>query len=181
MVPAVSSTQFARGFPRDEAEPLKNFLDGYISYRRNKQGNRWRVPMPDIMHLIRLEAAPSIVFDAISTADGVRRWWTDDADLESRIGGRGVMRFYGGLKVTELRVDEFFAPHKLVWNVTRSFRAEWAGSRISFEIDADGAATKLLFAHRGFPEPDENYALCTTGWGIYLGRLKAVIEAQPSV
>lgn len=134
--------------------------------------------MPEIMHLVRLDASPAAVFDAISTARGIRRWWTDDVDMEARKGGAGQVRFYGGSKVTELSVRNIVPPSRLVWDVSASFRPEWIGTEITFDLAADGEGTKLLFAHRGYPSADEAYALCTTGWGIYLGRLKALLEGK---
>jgi uncharacterized protein YndB with AHSA1/START domain len=134
--------------------------------------------MPDIMHLIHLDASPATVFNAISTAAGIRRWWTDDAEIESRKGGAGQVRFYGSSKVTDLSVRDIARPSRLVWDVPASFRPEWINTEIIFDLTADGEGTKLLFSHRGYPSADEAYALCTTGWGIYLGRLKALVEGE---
>ena len=42
--------------------------------------------MPDIMHLIKIRVSPERVYQAITTAEGIRNWWTRDAVLDSRIG-----------------------------------------------------------------------------------------------
>jgi uncharacterized protein YndB with AHSA1/START domain len=42
--------------------------------------------MPDIMHLIKIHASPEQVYQAPTTAEGIRNWWTSDADLDSKIG-----------------------------------------------------------------------------------------------
>lgn len=38
--------------------------------------------MPDILHLIRIHASRERVYDAVTTAEGIRSWWTRDADLD---------------------------------------------------------------------------------------------------
>ncbi len=49
--------------------------------------------MPDIMHLITICASPERVYQALTTADGIRNWWTRDADLDGEVGGTGEFRF----------------------------------------------------------------------------------------
>ena len=131
--------------------------------------------MPDIMHLVHLDVPVQQVWSAIATADGVRRWWTDDADFDGRVGGWGEFRFYDGGRVTRVEVMSFEAPTRTGWRVSASFRPEWVGTMIEFELSPDGDGTCLRFAHRGFPAADDDYAVCTTGWGIYLGRLAAAL------
>jgi uncharacterized protein YndB with AHSA1/START domain len=52
--------------------------------------------MPDITHLLSLHASPERVHQALSAEEGIRSWWTRDADLDSKISGMGQFRFYGG-------------------------------------------------------------------------------------
>jgi uncharacterized protein YndB with AHSA1/START domain len=89
--------------------------------------------MADIMHLVRIAAPQERVYEALTTTEGIRSWWTRDADLDSRIGGTGTFRFHDG-------------------------------------------GTVVSFAHRGFEQADEHYAQTTTGWGVYLQRLKDYLE-----
>jgi len=44
--------------------------------------------MPDIMHLIKIRVSPERVYEALTTAEGIRNWWTRDAVLDSKIGER---------------------------------------------------------------------------------------------
>ena len=132
--------------------------------------------MPDIMHFVTIKSQPSRVFDALATADGVRSWWTRDADLDAQVGGMGEFRFYGGGKVTKVEVCDLSRPVRVGWKVRSSFRPEWEGTTINFDLSAEDGGTELRFSHFGFPKPDDDYALCTTGWGIYLASLKALLE-----
>lgn len=134
--------------------------------------------MPDIMHLIRFNSPPSVVYAMLTTREGVRAWWTPDADLDAVLGSIGEFRFYDGKKVTRVRVDELAPSMRVAWTVVDSFRPEWVGTTITFELRPAGGGTELLFAQRGYPHADENYAVCTTGWGIYFGRMQQHLEAS---
>lgn len=133
--------------------------------------------MPDIMHLIRIQANPTRVYEALTTAEGIRHWWTRDADLVPRIGGTGEFRFsYDGTVVTQVRVAELTPPAHVGWKTLSSFRPEWEGTTITFDLRAEGSNTVLSFAHRGFAQADEIYAMTTTGWGYYLVSLQQYLE-----
>jgi len=131
--------------------------------------------MPDIMHLIKIHASPEQVYQVLTTAEGIRNWWTRDAVLESKIGGTGELGFYEH-RVTKIRVDELKAPVRVGWKTISSFRPEWDGTTITFDLRAEGSDTVLSFAHCGFEKADEVYALTTTGWGYYLVSLQQYLE-----
>ena len=134
--------------------------------------------MPDILHLLKIQASPERVYEALTAAEGIRNWWTRDADLETTIGGRGEFRFssYGDRQLTQVEVAELAAPLRVRWKVTSSFRPEWIGTAVTFDLQAEGSSTVLRFAHRGFEQADDIYALCTTGWAYYLVSLHQYLE-----
>lgn len=133
--------------------------------------------MPDIMHLVKVPAAPERTYQALVTAEGIRHWWTPDADLDATVGGMGEFRFYGGKSVIQLLVTALTPPLSVSWKTVSAFRPEWSETTLNFDLQTDGQSTRLLFAHRGFKEADEIYALTTTGWGIYLGNLQRYLES----
>ena len=69
--------------------------------------------MPDIMHLFKFAVPREQAYQAIATADGVRKWWTSDADLEAFAGGQGEFRFYGGQSVHKVTVVESVPPERM--------------------------------------------------------------------
>ena len=133
--------------------------------------------MPDIMHMLKIDAAPERVYRAITTADGVRHWWTHDTELDTEVGGAGQFGFFDRRVVTTVRVEALVPPTHVGWRVASSGApGGWVGTTIAFDLRPDGDATTLLFAHRGFAEADEGYARVTTGWGIYLQSLRQYLE-----
>ena len=134
--------------------------------------------MPDIMHYITIKAPPDQIYRALTDAEGIRNWWTRDADLASSVGGEGDFRFgsYGGGQATKVRVEQLLPAQRVVWRTVASFRPEWIGTTIEFDLQATPEGTVLRFAHRGFQQADDTYALCTTGWGYYLVSLQQYMQ-----
>jgi len=132
--------------------------------------------MPDIMHLVKIHASPERVYQALTTAEGIRNWWTRDAVLDSKIGGTGEFGFFERRIVTKMEVDEFKPPVRVGWKTISSAAPGWDGTTITFDLRAEGSDTVLSFAHRGFKQADEGYARTTTGWGYYLVSLQQYLE-----
>lgn len=132
--------------------------------------------MPDIMHLVRIDTSPERVYEAITTAAGVRRWWTRDAVLEPKIGAVGEFGFNERRFVAKVRVDELAPPARARWTVVAG--APGWGPTITFGLQPGGRGTVLSFAHRGFAHADDGYASATTRWGAYLISLKAYLETR---
>jgi uncharacterized protein YndB with AHSA1/START domain len=133
--------------------------------------------VPDILHLVRIQASPERVYDALTTPEGIRNWWTRDSDLDVRVGGEGEFRFYGGKTITQIRIDELRPHARVSWTVTASGApGGWAGTTIAFELRPTGDVTVLAFRHRGFAEANDGYALVNTGWAYYLVSLQQYLE-----
>ena len=132
--------------------------------------------MADIVDGVKIAAAPERVYRALTTAEGVRAWWTRDADLESEVGGTGEFRFSGHELTTRVRIEALEAPARVVWRVAASQHPEWVGTTIAFDLRPAGSGTALAFAQRGYAEAGECHALCTGGWTHYLASLKAYVE-----
>jgi uncharacterized protein YndB with AHSA1/START domain len=129
--------------------------------------------MQDIMHLIRIHAPSEHVYKAITTADGIRRWWTRDAAIEPKVGAAGEFGFNGRRFIAKVTVAELDPVARVRWKVTNS---AWKASDIEFSLRAEGNDTTLLFAHRGFPRADDGLASATTRWGFYLLSLKRYMQ-----
>jgi uncharacterized protein YndB with AHSA1/START domain len=132
-----------------------------------------RADMPEILHNLRIHASPDRVYQAIATAEGIRHWWTRDATLDPKVGGSGEFGFFARRFVAQVKIDELKPPSHMTWQVTN--RA-WPGKTIDFTLRAEGADTRVLFAHRGFEQADERYASAATRWAYYLISLKGYLE-----
>ncbi len=130
------------------------------------------------MHLVKIAVPPERVYEALTTTEGIRGWLTRDADLDAVAGGTGTFRFQGGNDVTAVTVKELEPPLHVLWKTVSSFRPEWDGTTIVFDLRVDAGGTVLSFAHRGFEAADERYAVTTTEWGQHLQNLKEYLEKE---
>jgi len=132
--------------------------------------------MPEILHLLKIRAARDKVYQAVSTAEGIRNWWTRDAALDPDVGGAGEFGFYGHRMVIKIKVTELAAPKRIAWNAVSSTGGAFDGTTISFDLTLEGDVTALSFAHRGFKADAGNIASATTRWGFYLLSLKRYLD-----
>ncbi len=127
--------------------------------------------MVDILHRIAAkDVAPSEVFDALATGDGVASWWIGGTTGDGAVGA--TLRFGEGLaaEVVERRPDE-----RVSWRVTEG-PDEWLDTHIDFDIKQDGNYTVVLFKHAGWAEPIEFMHHCSTKWGVFMVSLKQLLE-----
>jgi len=131
--------------------------------------------MVDILHRVGIKApTPEMVYDALTTVDGLAGWWTEDVRGNGNPGGKLEFRFppIGGfdMEVLEARPVEW-----VQWRVIDGPQ-EWIGTTIDWELREYGEWTIVLFAHRGWTEPVEFMHHCSTKWGSFLMSLKSMAE-----
>jgi uncharacterized protein YndB with AHSA1/START domain len=108
----------------------------------------------------RIAARPTIVFDAITTAEGIASWWGPDggpvlaAQSDARVGGGYLVRFRthsGDEHEARGEYLELVKPERVVM----SFRWAFGGapeevgnvSRVEMVLQAIGNWTELTFTH----------------------------------
>lgn len=108
----------------------------------------------------RIAARPSIVFDALTTPDGIRCWWGPDdgpvllAETDVRVGGSFRVRFRmldGMEHESSGAFIEVVPPTRIVmsWRWTDGGDAAEAGgeSRIEIDLRPIATGTELTFTH----------------------------------
>lgn len=132
----------------------------------------------DILHKVGMKASVASVYKALSSAQGVAGWWTENSQGEGGVGSGLKFEFYadgkrmGGfdMKVLELDPDT-----RVLWEVLDG-PADWIGTRISFDLKQEGEYAIVLFKHEGWRVASEHMAHCSTKWGVFMLSLKALIE-----
>jgi uncharacterized protein YndB with AHSA1/START domain len=129
---------------------------------------------------LEIDAPPAIVYELLTTVDGLKRWIAADAVVEPVPGG--ILRWTHENGATMLgRFVELDPPRRLV------FSYGWEGdlmglppeaSTVDIQLEPSGTGTLLRLAHRGVP-PDaaDDHR---RGWIHFLGRLRdAAQEITP--
>ena len=128
-------------------------------------------------------ATPATVYAALTTAEGLRGWWTDDCDVATAVGETITFRF--GQTSKDMRIERLDAGREVRWHVTKAHiaagnlarRDEWVGTDIVFRLASAGAGrTQLDFEHVGLVPGLDCYALCNKGWQHFMTSLKQLAE-----
>ena len=130
--------------------------------------------MPDIKHLLRINASPSNVFKAITETEGLSNWWTRQAKAKPAINSIAVFDF-GDKYHNEMRITDLTDGKKVMWKCEVGDK-EWVGTNIIFELSNEDSKTILKFSHSGWKEATEFFASCSYNWGWYLTSLKKYCE-----
>jgi uncharacterized protein YndB with AHSA1/START domain len=131
----------------------------------------------------RIHARPSIVFDALTTPDGIAHWWGPDAgpvllaETDVRIGGRFRVRFRkldGSEHESAGEYLEIVEPKRLVmsWQWTNGGPPEEGGevSRIEIDLKRIDTGTEITFTHARL-KTQASCASHAQGWAGALDKL----------
>ena len=130
----------------------------------------------------RIEAQPSIVFDAVTSAEGIAQWWGPDegpvllAEGDVRVGGRYRLRFRM-LDGTEHESSgvylELVRPERVVMSWRWKDGVPDPGeSRVEITLKAVPEGTELTFVHSQLHD-EETRLSHEEGWTGALDKLEA--------
>lgn len=132
---------------------------------------------------LTIDAPAAAVYAAITTAEGLRGWWTGDCDVDTHEGGKLTFRFSETHK--EMRIDRLAPNAEVRWTCTGAHiavpglerRDEWIGTEIAFRLTPDGdRRTRLAVEHVGLVPTLDCWDLCDRGWRDFLGSLQSYVE-----
>ena len=138
--------------------------------------------MPEwvIEQKLELAASQEQVWQAITDPEKIAKWFGDEAEIDLRADGRGVMGWnaHGRFAV---RVEEVTPPHRLVWSWVHepgvafeeapSTRVEWKLTKL------ENGGTDLDLRETGFLT-DLHHQQNTDGWKHELGELEELLSAD---
>lgn len=134
--------------------------------------------MADILHRVGIRAGIGDVYDALSTPEGVAKWWTTETTGDRTAGGKIRFRFSDHereLGRFEMQITELSPGACVAWRVIEG-PAEWLGTTIRFELKREDGQTIVLFHHAGWKDVAEFMHHCSTKWAVFLLSLKALGE-----
>ena len=142
--------------------------------------------MTSVTLIRRIRARPQIVFDAVTTAEGIAYWWGPDAgpvlvaEVDPRVGGRYRVRFRL-LDTTEHESSgeflELVPPERVVMSWRWTGGVEDPGeSRVEITLKAVSGGTELTFTH-SLLHSEETRLSHEGGWAGALDKLQAHLGA----
>lgn len=130
--------------------------------------------LAQIRHNLVIHSSPNIVYEAIATEQGVRNWWTVQAQITTEIGGTAEFSF-GDKYYIKMEITELDPGKKVAW-LCLVGDEQWVGTEFSFEVKDLEDEVLLHFSQSKWDSETEFFAHCNFQWGIYLLSLKNFCE-----
>ncbi len=131
--------------------------------------------MAEILHEVGIQAPAARIYQALTTTEGLQRWWSQHSRIEPGPGGKARISFYNDAVVFELRNKASDPGKKVVWTV-ESGPPDWIDTEISWTLTESEGPTNVFLAHRGFASTEGNFASVNFNWGWYFISLKSYLE-----
>ena len=133
--------------------------------------------MHDIVHQLTIQAPPDRVFAAVSTADGMASWWSEDVGGSSGEGETFTVGFAERKQVMSFRIAAL-EPAALAHLTCLDGPEEWPGTQVAFRLADHDGATVVRFWHGGWEYEDGAMPASSFEWAMDLDRLRRYCESE---
>lgn len=124
---------------------------------------------------VGVKASADEIYLALTNPERLAAWWTSDTRGDGTQRGN-VLEFWFGTFCQKFEVTAL-EPGKLVrWKATKEGMEEWAGTEITFALEAGSTQTFVHFAHTGWRAKTSFFGHCAMKWGTFLMSLKDLLE-----
>jgi uncharacterized protein YndB with AHSA1/START domain len=131
--------------------------------------------MAEIHHELKLKAPPERVFEALTSAQGLKAWHSPQVEGDGAPGH--AWRFtFTGRPTFRWQVTASAAPEHVAWRCVEG-PGDSVGTTVSFHLSkADEDRTLVELVHAGWPGTHGNFRKCNTYWGVLLHHLRQYVE-----
>jgi len=128
---------------------------------------------------INIAASARIVWNALTTAEGLTSWWVDEARVDTRPGGRIVITTEDddGAPLEEIGMFQQLRPTRKVeitWD--SGSRGPLRKTRLEFVLARDKDETRVAVIHSGIEETEDDNAALEKEWRQALLALRSSLE-----
>jgi uncharacterized protein YndB with AHSA1/START domain len=131
--------------------------------------------MPAIIEERIIAASPQRIFGALTNADKIARWWSNEARVKPEVGSPGEFRFRPPASVLQFEVTELEQDRKVGW-ISRKGPPQWTGTSVTWLLEPVDNGTRVRFTHDGFAQVDKAYEQTHGNWSYFLDSLKSYLE-----
>ena len=128
-------------------------------------------------HKITIDGSEEEVFEAITTVNGLKGWYSSDVSGKGDKGGEMTFSFTEKEGPLRWKVTEAERGSLVRWECIQG-PGKSAGTTATFHLSGSGNKTIVEFEHEGFQESDEKLKTCNTLWGALMHHLKQFVETE---
>lgn len=126
-------------------------------------------------HFIGVNATKEKIFNAISTPQGLQKWWSTNANGIVK-EGETLSLIFNELTTLNFKYQEIKPNRKLILTCFDSFKS-WNKTQLVFELEEKEGQIFLTLIHGKINEDDiESLTYFSSKWTIYLLSLKQLLE-----
>ena len=136
--------------------------------------------MATVRQQINIAVSARIVWNALTTAEGLTSWWVDEARVDTRPGGRIVITTEGddGAPLEEIGMFQQLRPTRkieITWD--SNSRGPLRKTRLEFVLARDKDETRVAVIHSGIEENEDDNAALEKEWRQALLALRSSLES----
>ena len=105
--------------------------------------------MKTIIHAVHIHASPTQVYDALTTAEGLSKWWTTQVAVEPYMGGVIGFTFHGDFHPQMQQT--VLEPHRLVRWTCVGGHPNWQDNTFVFTLEDRKGETRVGGSCRSTP------------------------------
>lgn len=129
--------------------------------------------MTSILFRFDVDAVPQAVLEALKTTEGIKGFWTTQADVPREVGETLKLGFSAAPLPFDLRLEQS-DERTVAWR-TETFPPHWVGTTIRWDVEAREDGSTVDFQHDGFTDHGHAGHAAYT-WGQIMVQLKRYAE-----
>ena len=130
--------------------------------------------MADIIHRVGIKGAIEEIYCALTTDEGLSRWWTSTTDGAGDVGS--IINFRFNDTVVQFQVIELIKNQLVRWQHYGNMPDVWSGTQVSFQLKPKDKQVFVCFSHSNWKEACDFMGHCSTKWAVFLMSLKNSVE-----
>jgi uncharacterized protein YndB with AHSA1/START domain len=133
--------------------------------------------MHEMNHRIPIKASPEAAFEALTTSDGLSKWWTGDSVAEPIVGSMAEFGFSNRTYLFLMEIEELVPAKRVVWRC-KGNPDDWIGTQLTWDIEISNNGVEISFTHAGWASNSAFFASCNSTWGALMFRLRDYLEGK---
>lgn len=130
--------------------------------------------MADIFHSFTINNSIELVFETISTPEGLDKWWTKASSGGVAIGETFHLQFGSDYQWTA--IISKYHPFTSFELMIETADKDWEGSKVGFCLTDGKGFTEVKFYHTGWNEENDHFRISNFCWAMYLRILRRNLE-----
>ena len=126
-------------------------------------------------HKITINETKQKVYDAITTEEGLRGWYTRSVHGSASHGERLKLDFESKAGPFHWKIDETNPGSVVKWECLEG-PGDSGGTVATFQLEDSADGTVVELDHEGIDEADDKRKTCNTMWGTLMLHLKQFVE-----